>query len=43
MFKVQADWTSILPLATSGERDAPLAEKNAGAWPEWLAHVYFFC
>jgi hypothetical protein len=37
MFRVQADWT----LATSCESAAPLAEKNASAQPELLAHIVY--
>jgi hypothetical protein len=44
VFRVQADWTFILPSATSCEGTVPLAEKNATAQLELLAHiVYFFC
>jgi hypothetical protein len=31
VFRAQADWTLIVPSATSCERAAPLAEKNAAA------------
>jgi hypothetical protein len=42
MIRVQADWTLILPLAACCERAAPLAEKNAAARPELLAHIVYF-
>jgi hypothetical protein len=43
VIRAQADWTLILPSATSCERAVPLAEKNAATRPELLAHtVYFF-
>jgi hypothetical protein len=42
VFRAQADWTLILPSAASCESDAPLAEKNATARPEQLAHIVYF-
>jgi hypothetical protein len=42
VFIAQADWTLILPSATSCEKDAPLAEKNVAARPEKLAHIVYF-
>jgi hypothetical protein len=42
VFIVQADWTLILPSATSCERDAPLAEKKFAMQPEQLAHIAYF-
>jgi hypothetical protein len=42
VFRAQADWTLILPSATSWESAAPLAKKNAAAWPELLAHIVYF-
>jgi hypothetical protein len=40
--RAQADWTLILPLATSSESAAPLAKKNATARLELLAHIVYF-
>jgi hypothetical protein len=42
VFRAQADWTLILLSATSCKSDAPLAEKNAAARPELLAHIVYF-
>jgi hypothetical protein len=42
VFRGQADWTLILPSAISCEGAVPLAEKNAAAWLELLAHIVYF-
>jgi hypothetical protein len=43
VFREQADWILILPLATSCETTASFADKNACAQPVLLAYtVYFF-
>jgi hypothetical protein len=42
VISAQADWASNLQSATSCERAAPLAEKNAAARPELLAHIIYF-
>jgi hypothetical protein len=42
VFRVQADWTLILPSANFCESAAPLAEKNAATLPELLAHIIHF-
>jgi hypothetical protein len=42
MFRAQAGLTWILPSATSCDSAAPLAEKNAAAWPELVAHIVYF-
>jgi hypothetical protein len=43
MFRAQADWTLVLRQAVSCESPSPLAEKNAAAGPELLAHIdYLF-
>jgi hypothetical protein len=42
VFMAQADWTLILPSATSCESDGPLAEKNSAAQPVLLAHIVHF-
>jgi hypothetical protein len=42
VFRAQADWTLILPSATSCEGAAPPAEKNAAVQPEVLADIVYF-
>jgi hypothetical protein len=42
VFREQADWTLILPSTASCESAEPLAEKNAAARPEQLAHTVYF-
>jgi hypothetical protein len=40
--RAQADWTLILPSATSCESVAPLAKKNFAVQPELLTHIVYF-
>jgi hypothetical protein len=40
--RAQADWILILLPGTSRESTVPLAEKNAAAWLELIAHIVYF-
>jgi hypothetical protein len=41
VFRAHADWTLTLHSTVSSENPKPLAEKNAAARPELLAHIVY--